>query len=147
MTARYIAIVPHAWGSGETASAAMREARRNKPSFVKSNDIDVWQVGPSATVNAFGDIRYDTGDMTPKLVHQLRVVRPSHPVLRGEIPPTGRALTRAERAALAQRRVLVPVRTTVLPAKGCTSNGALYRRTGDGLSALGVGVTLRREAP
>jgi hypothetical protein len=67
--ARYIALLPHAWGEGATPKIATRLALANKPSWVSSTcDVQVWRVGPTAEVTEHGDIRYAKDDMAPELV-------------------------------------------------------------------------------
>lgn len=65
MTERYIAIMPYAWGEGATVAQAKTRAKRNKPSFVKSDEVQVWKVGPTAEVTGHGDIAWTAGDSKP----------------------------------------------------------------------------------
>ena len=69
MTTRYLALMPHAWGVGSTIKEAIRHAKRNRPSFVKSNAVRVWLVGPGAQVNGDGDIVYPKGETAPQLAY------------------------------------------------------------------------------
>lgn len=69
----FIAIGPFAWGRGATAEIALKNMRKNIPSFVKKGrkSFQVWEVDPDTRVGGMGELNYPMDKPAPILVQEF----------------------------------------------------------------------------